>query len=65
MRKNFTKLFSVGFLCFSMYAFGQQKPITGKVVDSNGYPVQDAYVYVEGQDSGVYTDGDGNYTIQA
>ncbi|MBV7440912.1 SusC/RagA family TonB-linked outer membrane protein [Weeksellaceae bacterium TAE3-ERU29] len=65
MRKNFTKLFSIGLLCFSMYAFGQQKPITGKVLDSNDYPVQDAYVYVEGQESGVYTDGDGNYTIQA
>ncbi|MBV7441860.1 TonB-dependent receptor [Weeksellaceae bacterium TAE3-ERU29] len=65
MKKNLTKLFSIGFLCLSLYAFGQQKPITGQVIDSNGFPVQDAYVHVEGTENGVYTDENGNYTIQA
>ena len=65
MKKNFTRLFSIGLLSLSLYAFGQQKPITGQVVDSNGFPIQDAYVYVEGTENGVYTDGNGNYTIQA
>lgn len=65
MKKNLTRLFSVGFLCLSLYGLAQQKPITGKVVDSEGFPVQDAYVYVTGSENGTYTDANGNYTIQA
>ncbi|MGQ1928838.1 SusC/RagA family TonB-linked outer membrane protein [Ornithobacterium rhinotracheale] len=65
MKKNVRKLLSVGVFCLSLYAFGQEKPITGRVVDGNGYPVQDAYVYVEGSDKGVYTDENGNYKIEA
>lgn len=63
MRKNFKKLFSVGLFCLSLTLFAQQKPITGQVVDSDGFPVQDAYVYVEGAENGVYTDSEGNYTL--
>ncbi|MCK0204519.1 SusC/RagA family TonB-linked outer membrane protein [Ornithobacterium rhinotracheale] len=51
------------FLC--SYAFAQEKVITGKVVDASGYPLADAYVYVEGADKGVYTDAEGNYKISA
>ncbi|MGV4529510.1 SusC/RagA family TonB-linked outer membrane protein [Ornithobacterium rhinotracheale] len=65
MKKNAKKLFSIGIFCLSLYAFGQEKPITGRVVDSSGFPVQDAYVYVEGTDRGVYTDENGNYKIDA
>lgn len=65
MKKNVKKLFSVGIFCLSLYAFGQEKPITGRVVDSNGFPIQDAYVYIEGSDKGVYTDENGNYKIDA
>ncbi|MGV4529415.1 SusC/RagA family TonB-linked outer membrane protein [Ornithobacterium rhinotracheale] len=65
MRRNLTRLFAIGAFCLSFYAYGQQKPITGRVLDSNGFPIQDAYVYVEGSDKGVYTDENGNYTIEA
>lgn len=65
MKRNVTKLFSIGLLCLSLNAFGQEKPITGKVVDSNGFPVQDAYVYIDGKDKGVYTDAEGKYTLDA
>ncbi|MGQ2106601.1 SusC/RagA family TonB-linked outer membrane protein [Ornithobacterium rhinotracheale] len=51
------------FLC--SYAFAQEKVITGKVVDASGYPLADAYVYVEGADKGVYTDAEGHYEISA
>ncbi|MGP2569853.1 SusC/RagA family TonB-linked outer membrane protein [Ornithobacterium rhinotracheale] len=52
------------FLC--SYAFAQEKIITGKVIDDSGFPLVDAYVYVDGStDKGVYTDGDGNYKISA
>ncbi|MGQ1945296.1 SusC/RagA family TonB-linked outer membrane protein [Ornithobacterium rhinotracheale] len=65
MRRNLTRLFAIGAFCLSFYAYGQQKPITGRVVDSEGIPVQDAYVYVDGSDVGVYADENGNFTIQA
>ncbi|MCK0199306.1 SusC/RagA family TonB-linked outer membrane protein [Ornithobacterium rhinotracheale] len=51
------------FLCVN--ALAQEKVITGKVVDASGYPLADAYVYVEGADKGVYTDAEGNYKISA
>ncbi|WP_406649587.1 carboxypeptidase-like regulatory domain-containing protein, partial [Ornithobacterium rhinotracheale] len=65
MRRNLIKLFAVGAFCLSFYGYGQQKPITGRVVDSEGIPVQDAYIYIEGSNEGVYADENGNYTIQA
>ena len=60
-----SKIFWIFFLCLVSFIQAQKKPITGQVVDSNGYPVQDAYVYVEGEEKGVYTDMHGNYTITA
>nr|WP_260390285.1 carboxypeptidase-like regulatory domain-containing protein [Ornithobacterium rhinotracheale] len=51
------------FLCVNVLA--QEKVITGKVADANGFPLSDAYVYVDGTDNGVYTDGEGNYEIPA
>ncbi|MRJ09598.1 SusC/RagA family TonB-linked outer membrane protein [Ornithobacterium rhinotracheale] len=65
MRRNLIKLFAVGAFCLSFYGYGQQKPIIGRVVDSEGIPVQDAYIYIEGSNEGVYADENGNYTIQA
>lgn len=43
----------------------QSTDIKGTVVDENGDPVIGASVRVEGQDGGVITDLDGNYTIKA
>lgn len=65
MRRNLTRLLGIGAFCLSFYTYGQQKPITGRVVDAEGFPVQDAYVFVEGSDKGVYADENGNFTIQA
>ncbi|MGV4438810.1 SusC/RagA family TonB-linked outer membrane protein [Ornithobacterium rhinotracheale] len=61
--KNLWILIFSLFLC--SYAFAQERVITGKVVDASGYPLADAYVYVEGADKGVYTDAEGNYKISA
>lgn len=63
MRKNLQKLFGLGFLCLALSVSAQQKPITGQVLDSDGFPVQDAYVYDEETGEGVYTDADGNFTL--
>lgn len=65
MRKDIKKLLSVGLFCLSIGVWAQERPITGQVVDSDGFPVQDAYVYVDGSDKGVYTDADGYYSIDA
>ena len=46
-------------------AFAQNTDIKGTVVDENGEPVIGASVRVEGQEGGVITDLDGNYTIKA
>lgn len=65
MRKNVKKLLSVAAFVFAVHSYGQEKVVTGQVLDADGFPVQDAYVYVEGKIDGVYTDQDGNYSIMA
>lgn len=62
---------SIVSLCFGAMALtaspvlAQSTDIKGTVVDENGDPVIGASVRVEGQDGGVITDLDGNYTIKA
>ena len=63
MRTNIKLFFTAVFLAGSIFAWAQQKTITGKITDSDGFPVADAYVYVEGTDNGVYTDANGNYSL--
>ncbi|MDO5656344.1 MAG: SusC/RagA family TonB-linked outer membrane protein [Flavobacteriaceae bacterium] len=63
MRTNIKLLVTSIFLAGSIFAWAQQKTITGQVTDSDGFPVADAYVYVQGTDNGVYTDANGNYTL--
>uniref|UniRef100_UPI0039A45252 SusC/RagA family TonB-linked outer membrane protein n=1 Tax=Ornithobacterium rhinotracheale TaxID=28251 RepID=UPI0039A45252 len=59
-------LWTIAFSMFlSVNALAQEKVVTGKVVDASGFPLADAYVYVEGTDQGVYTDENGNYSIPA
>jgi len=43
--------------------FAQKGPISGKVIDQDGYPVVGASVYVEGTSKGVITNFDGDYII--
>ena len=63
MRTNIKLLFTAIMLAGSIFAWAQQKTISGQVTDSDGFPVADAYVYVEGTDNGVYTDANGNYSL--
>lgn len=64
MRKNFRLLCSVVLLAGSVYSWAQEKSISGKVTDSLGFPVSEAYVYVDGTDNGVYTDANGFYSLE-
>ena len=63
MKKHFN-LCSLFFLAASMIAFAQSS-ITGTVSDADGSPLPGATVVVQGTSSGVTTDFDGNYSINA
>lgn len=65
MRTNIKLLITLFFLTFFTFGIAQVKTVTGNVTDSDGFPVADAYVSVEGTENGVYTDLNGNYTIDA
>ncbi|HUR64781.1 MAG TPA: carboxypeptidase-like regulatory domain-containing protein, partial [Chitinophagaceae bacterium] len=63
MRK-FASLFTM-LMLFSALAFGQNRTITGTVTDENGAPVQGASVLIKGTRTGVATDNNGTFRIQA
>ena len=66
MKRKFIISLCFGFMaCATLPAFAQNTDIKGTVVDENGEPVIGASVRVEGQEGGVITDLDGNYTIKA
>lgn len=51
-------------LTFSL-SFGQEKTISGNVVDQNGLPLPGVSVVIVGTTTGAQTDFDGNYSITA
>lgn len=63
MRANLKLFCAAMLLAGTMFTWAQEKVITGHVTDSNGFPVADAYVYVDGTENGVYTDAEGNYSL--
>jgi TonB-linked SusC/RagA family outer membrane protein len=52
-------------MLFSALAFGQTRPVTGKVTDAQGKAVPFASVTVKGTKTGVAADENGNFTIEA
>jgi len=46
-------------------SFAQEKKVSGNVSDNNGLPLPGATVVIDGTTSGVSTDFDGNYSINA
>ena len=48
---------------FSMQVYGQDRSITGTVTDATGTPIIGANVIVKGENRGVATDFDGNFSI--
>ena len=57
-------LFPVLLLCI-LTATGQNRTVTGKVVDENGLPVAGASVQIKGGKKGVSADAEGNFKINA
>jgi TonB-linked SusC/RagA family outer membrane protein len=59
-------LFLSTFACFTgNFAFGQTSPVSGKVTDENGNPVQGVTVAVKGTQVSTQTDAAGSFTINA
>lgn len=63
MRK-FASLFTM-LMLFTALAFGQNRTITGTVTDETGAPVQGASVLIKGTRTGVASDNNGVFRIQA
>ena len=61
MRKNVFKVILMTFFSLSIYA----QQFSGNVTDENGIPLPGASVIVQGTNSGVVTDFDGNFSIEA
>ncbi|MBN1598150.1 MAG: TonB-dependent receptor [Bacteroidales bacterium] len=56
-------LFITCFLAFVMQVFGQQRQITGTVLDFDGKPLVGVTVLIKGTTAGTITDIDGTYSI--
>lgn len=52
-------------MLFSVLAFAQTRPITGRVLDESGQPVAGASVAIKGTTSGTAADANGDFTINA
>jgi TonB-linked SusC/RagA family outer membrane protein len=52
-------------MLFGALAYGQTRPVTGKVTDAQGKAVPFASVTVKGSNAGVAADENGNFTIEA
>jgi TonB-dependent starch-binding outer membrane protein SusC len=69
MKKNITKFFLRLLLLFlalmPAISFAQAKPVQGTVLDLNGGPIPGVNVLVKGSGTGVQTDVDGKFSIEA
>lgn len=65
MKSKVTWYCVMGFFLLTQFAFAQQKTVTGTVTDQDGIALPGVNIIVQGTTSGVQTDFDGNYSIQA
>lgn len=64
MRKKITSLLII-LILLSVFALGQQRTITGTVVDETGAPVAGASIKIKGARTGAAADNNGQFRIQA
>jgi TonB-linked SusC/RagA family outer membrane protein len=50
---------------FVQIVFAQERPVSGKVTDNTGLPLPGVNIVIKGTSTGVQTDFDGNYSINA
>jgi len=65
MKTKFSVILTLLLALVVQISFAQNQNVSGTVSDENGLPLAGATVVVEGTTTGVSTDFDGNYSIQA
>lgn len=66
MKTKFSKILTLLLVLVVQISFAQeQRTITGTVTDDSGLPLPGVNIIIEGTTTGVQTDFDGNYSIQA
>jgi len=65
MKSKFTWIFTLLLAFFIQFSFAQERTVTGVVNDSQGNPIPGVNVKVQGGGTGIQTDFDGNFAIQA
>ncbi|MBZ9728469.1 SusC/RagA family TonB-linked outer membrane protein [Salegentibacter sp. JZCK2] len=65
MKQKLTRIFTLIFVFLAHTIFAQEQTITGTVTDNSGLPLPGVNIVVQGTSTGVQTDFDGNYSIQA
>lgn len=65
MEKKLPRIFMILFVLIGHLVYGQSQTIEGTVTDENGVPLPGVTVLVKGTSTGVQTDFDGNYVIEA
>ena len=65
MKTKFSKILTLLLVLVVQMTFAQQKTVTGSVADESGLPLPGVNIIIKGTSTGVQTDFDGNYSIQA
>ena len=65
MKTKFSVILTLLLALVVQISFAQNQNVSGTVSDENGLPLPGATVVIEGTTTGVSTDFDGNYSIQA
>ena len=65
MKTKFSGMLMLMLALVVQISFAQEKKVSGNVSDNNGLPLPGATVVIDGTTSGVSTDFDGNYSINA
>ena len=65
MKTKFSVILTLLLAFVVQISFAQEKKVSGTVSDDNGLPLPGSTVVISGTNSGVSTDFDGNYSINA
>ncbi len=65
MKAKFSSILTLLLALVVQISFAQQQPVTGNVTDEDGLPLPGVNIIIKGTATGVQSDFDGNYAIQA
>ena len=65
MRTKFSSILTLLLAFVVQITFAQQQTVTGNVTDESGLPLPGVNIIIKGTSTGVQSDFDGNYAIEA